>query len=118
MVATASVEDDNIEALREATAANDHTVSAVVRRITELGAIPIVIGGGHNNAYGCLKGSSEAKERSINCLNIDAHTDLRDPLKADTAATVLPMQQRRATWPTTLCSGCKKTIRRIHLAND
>ncbi len=77
VVATASVEDDNIEALREATAANDHTVSAVVRRITELGAIPIVIGGGHNNAYGCLKGSSEAKERSINCLNIDAHTDLR-----------------------------------------
>ena len=77
VVATASVEDDNIEALREATAANDHTVSAIVRRITELGAIPIVIGGGHNNAYGCLKGSSEAKERSINCLNIDAHTDLR-----------------------------------------
>lgn len=77
VVATASVVDDNIEALREATAANDHTVSAVVRRITELGAIPIVIGGGHNNAYGCLKGSSEAKERSINCLNIDAHTDLR-----------------------------------------
>ena len=36
-----------------------------------------MIGGGHNNAYGCLKGSSEAKERSINCLNIDAHTDLR-----------------------------------------
>ena len=55
VVATASVEDDNIEALREATAANDHTVSAVVRRITELGAIPIVIGGGHNNAYGCFK---------------------------------------------------------------
>ena len=77
VVATASVEDDNIEDLRQATAANDHTVSAVVRRITELGAIPIVIGGGHNNAYGCLKGSSEAKERSINCLNIDAHTDLR-----------------------------------------
>jgi len=77
VVATVSVEDDNIEALREAAAANDHTVSAIVRRITELGAIPIVIGGGHNNAYGCLKGSSEAKERSINCLNIDAHTDLR-----------------------------------------
>jgi formiminoglutamase len=77
VVPTASVEDDNIEALREATAANDHTVSAAVRRITELGAIPIVIGGGHNNAYGCLKGSSENKGRAINCLNIDAHTDLR-----------------------------------------
>jgi len=78
VVATTSVEDDNIEALREATAENDHTVSAVIRRITELGAIPIVIGAGHNNAYGCLKGSSEAKGRSINCLNIDAHTDLRN----------------------------------------
>ncbi len=77
VVPTASVANDHIETLREATAANDHTVSAVVRRITELGAIPIVIGGGHNNAYGCLKGSSEAKGCAINCLNIDAHTDLR-----------------------------------------
>ena len=77
VVPTTAIENDQIDALREATSANDHTVSAVVRRITELGAIPIVIGGGHNNAYGCLKGISEAKGRAINCLNIDAHTDLR-----------------------------------------
>ena len=77
VVPTTSVEDDKIGALREATAANDHTVSAIVRRITELGAIPVVIGGGHNNSYGCLKGISEIKGLAINCLNIDAHTDLR-----------------------------------------
>ena len=63
VVATTSVEDDNIEALREATAANDHTVSAVIRRITELGAIPIVIGAGHNNAYGCLSSCLGEREK-------------------------------------------------------
>ena len=77
VVPTASIEDNKIETLREATAANDHTVSSIVRRITELGSIPVVIGGGHNNSYGCLKGISEIKGLAINCLNIDAHTDLR-----------------------------------------
>ena len=77
VVPTTTIENDQLDALRQATAANDATVSAVVKRICELGAIPIVIGGGHNNAFGCLKGASQAKGRALNCLNIDAHTDLR-----------------------------------------
>ncbi len=55
----------------------DEKVSAVVKKIIAAGKIPLIIGGGHNNAYGNLKGASEAFERPVNALNIDAHTDLR-----------------------------------------
>ena len=55
----------------------DEVLTAVVKRIVELGKIPIVIGGGHNNAYGMIKGTSLGLGKPINSLNIDAHTDLR-----------------------------------------
>src|SRR5690606_20807701 len=38
---------------------------------------PVIIGGGHNNAFGNIKGAAEASGKAINVLNIDAHTDLR-----------------------------------------
>jgi len=72
-----SIDDDNVEALREATRAADATVQAVVKRIRNGGAIPIIIGGGHNNSYGCLKGAAQVHGSNVNCLNIDAHSDLR-----------------------------------------
>lgn len=55
----------------------DQKVSEVVRIILAAGKTPIIIGGGHNNAYGNIKGASEAFGTQINVLNIDAHTDLR-----------------------------------------
>lgn len=55
----------------------DRQVSALVEIIVKSGKIPIVIGGGHNNAYGMLKGTSLGLGKSINALNIDAHADLR-----------------------------------------
>lgn len=38
---------------------------------------PIVIGGGHNNSYGNIKGLALAKNKAINVINFDAHTDFR-----------------------------------------
>ncbi len=55
----------------------DRQVSTLVEKIVKNGKIPIAIGGGHNNAYGMLKGSSLALRKSINALNLDAHADLR-----------------------------------------
>ncbi|NDB03290.1 MAG: hypothetical protein EBY38_06470 [Flavobacteriaceae bacterium] len=52
-------------------------VQSVIQTIIDKGKIPIVIGGGHNNALPLIKGCAEALNQSINCLNIDAHTDLR-----------------------------------------
>jgi formiminoglutamase len=55
----------------------DGVVSELVKRIILAGKIPIIIGGGHNNAYGNIKGTSQALRKPVNILNIDAHTDLR-----------------------------------------
>ena len=57
----------------------DLVVSHLVEKIVQLGKIPIIIGGGHNNAYGNIRGTSIALKKTINVLNIDAHTDLRTP---------------------------------------
>ncbi len=55
----------------------DKELSAIIKVIIESNKIPIVIGGGHNNSYGNLKGLSEGKNQPINVINLDAHTDLR-----------------------------------------
>jgi formiminoglutamase len=55
----------------------DQCVTQLVCTIVKAGKIPILIGGGHNNAYGAIKGSSLALNTKINVLNFDAHTDLR-----------------------------------------
>ena len=55
----------------------DKKVSSVVEQIISAGKTPIIIGGGHNNSYGNLKGASKALGTPINCINFDAHTDFR-----------------------------------------
>ena len=55
----------------------DQSVTQLVCEIVKSGKIPIIIGGGHNNAYGAIKGSSLALDTKINAINFDAHTDLR-----------------------------------------
>ena len=55
----------------------DQSVTELVCEIVKAGKIPIIIGGGHNNAYGAIKGSALALDSKINTLNFDAHTDLR-----------------------------------------
>ncbi|RMB59509.1 formimidoylglutamase [Dokdonia sinensis] len=55
----------------------DKMVTQVVKAIVAAGKIPIAIGGGHNNAFGMIKGTATALNTAINVINIDAHTDLR-----------------------------------------
>ena len=55
----------------------DKEVSHIVSVIVKAGKIPIIIGGGHNNAYGNIKGTALAKGRQVNAINFDAHTDFR-----------------------------------------
>ncbi len=55
----------------------DREVSHIVSVIVKAGKIPIIIGGGHNNAYGNIKGTALAKGRQINAINFDAHSDFR-----------------------------------------
>jgi formiminoglutamase len=55
----------------------DAQVYPVIQKIIEAGKVPIVIGGGHNNAYPMIKGSSRALNKPIDVINMDAHADLR-----------------------------------------
>ena len=73
-----------LDQLRIFTGEIDIHVSELIQIIVSHGKIPIVIGGGHNNAYGNLKGSATAlkirkklKNFSLNAINCDAHADLR-----------------------------------------
>ena len=63
--------------LRELVAQIDDIVNPIITAIVRAGKIPIVIGGGHNNAYPLLKGASKALGYGINCINLDAHSDYR-----------------------------------------
>ncbi|WP_456440013.1 formimidoylglutamase [Psychroserpens sp.] len=55
----------------------DESISFLVSQIVSAGKTPIVIGGGHNNAYGNIKGASLALKKPINAVNFDAHHDFR-----------------------------------------
>jgi formiminoglutamase len=55
----------------------DKEVSHTIFSIVKTGKIPIIIGGGHNNAYGNIKGTALAKGSPINAINFDAHSDFR-----------------------------------------
>lgn len=55
----------------------DKEVSHLVCQIIKAGKTPIIIGGGHNNAYGNIKGLALAKGKPVNAINFDAHTDFR-----------------------------------------
>ena len=55
----------------------DKEVSHIIFNIIKAGKTPIVIGGGHNNAYGNIKGAALAKGKPINAINFDAHSDFR-----------------------------------------
>ncbi len=55
----------------------DKEVAHIVFSIVKAGKIPIIIGGGHNNAYGNIKGTALAKGKPVNAVNFDAHSDFR-----------------------------------------
>lgn len=55
----------------------DEFVQMIVSPIITAGKIPIVIGGGHNNAYPIICASSTSIKSSINVINLDPHADCR-----------------------------------------
>ncbi|MGB3592178.1 MAG: arginase family protein [Nonlabens sp.] len=53
----------------------DERVYTVAKLVRDTGKIPVFIGGGHNNCLPLLRAFGE--DHAIDCINIDAHTDLR-----------------------------------------
>lgn len=77
-------QEEKIDAYRHAVITIDDEVETLVKIITSFNKIPIVIGGGHNNAYPLIKGSAKGLNKAglipmaqINAINLDAHTDYR-----------------------------------------
>ena len=76
--------DEKVEAYRHAVNTVDDEVEKLVKIITENKKIPIIIGGGHNNSYPCIKGAAKGLYKAgviqiaqINAINLDAHADFR-----------------------------------------
>jgi formiminoglutamase len=77
-------EEEKINAYRHAVNTIDEEVETLIKAIAVAGKFPIVIGGGHNNAYPILKGVSKGLFKlgelplpQLNAINLDAHTDYR-----------------------------------------
>ena len=81
---TAHDDGEKLEAYRHAVNTIDDEVEKLAKAITEYQKIPIVVGGGHNNAYPLIKGAAKGWHKAgkiplaqINCVNLDAHADYR-----------------------------------------
>ncbi len=55
----------------------DRLLYPVIEKIVSAGKTPILIGGGHNNCFPMILGSSNGIRKPIDCINIDPHSDLR-----------------------------------------
>lgn len=80
----AQTSEERLEAYRHAVNTIDVEVEQIVKLITQCKKTPIIIGGGHNNAYGCIKGAAKGLFKAgviplaqINAVNLDAHADFR-----------------------------------------
>ncbi len=76
--------EEKLLACRHAVNSIDDAVEQVVKLIAGSKKIPVVIGGGHNNAYGCIKGAAKGLHKAgtlqlaqLNAVNLDAHADYR-----------------------------------------
>lgn len=83
--ANAKNQDELVDACRHAVEKIiDTEVEELIKLITVAGKIPVVIGGGHNNAYPLIKGTAKGLHKAgktnntqINVINADAHADYR-----------------------------------------
>ncbi|WP_445773811.1 formimidoylglutamase [Shewanella sp.] len=67
----------SIDELRQATAELDTIVIEATTQLLQAGLEPIVIGGGHNNAYGLLMATKAYNGLPVAAVNLDPHSDFR-----------------------------------------
>ena len=76
--------DEKVDAYRHAVNIIDAEIEQIVHMVTQNKKLPIVIGGGQNNAYPCIKGAAKGWFKSgvipfaqINAINVDTCADYR-----------------------------------------
>lgn len=77
-------DEERVSAYRHAVNQVDDAVEPLIKLITQYNKIPVVISGGHNNAYPIIKGAAKGLSKagktplaSINCVNLDVHPEFR-----------------------------------------
>lgn len=69
--------EHDVQLARELVAQLDVRVQQIISTIIAAGKIPVVVGGGHNNAYPLIAGAHAALQQMVNVINCDPHSDLR-----------------------------------------
>ncbi|MBC3765952.1 arginase family protein [Neptunicella marina] len=70
-------ESNKPDNLRAACNELDQSVFELAKTCFDSGLIPIIIGGGHNNAYPIIKACSQSSEQKLAVVNLDPHSDFR-----------------------------------------
>ncbi|MEC4726139.1 formimidoylglutamase [Shewanella sp. D64] len=70
-------EGTSADVLRANVESLDKRVIEITAQVMAAGFEPIVIGGGHNNAYGLLMAAKQAYNKPIAAVNLDPHSDFR-----------------------------------------
>lgn len=78
--------------------ATQHVLSDTVKKLLDTGIFPMVLGGGHDMAYGTFNGIKNhlGNSKSIGIINFDAHFDLRITANGNTSGT--PFYQIAQEW--------------------
>ncbi|WP_076416020.1 formimidoylglutamase [Shewanella sp. UCD-KL12] len=70
-------ESASTEELRANVELLDTRVIEIASQVIKAGLEPIVIGGGHNNAYGLLMSVKQVHSKKVAAVNLDPHSDFR-----------------------------------------
>lgn len=68
---------DDLTTIRSLVSELDDIVLQAIKPVFEAGMIPVIIGGGHNNAFPIIKAAALAYGRAIQVVNCDPHADFR-----------------------------------------
>jgi formiminoglutamase len=69
---------DELDMLRSLVSKMDARVCEAVHAVAASGRTVVLLGGGHENAFGLLAGLHAARGKPLRCVNLDAHADLRE----------------------------------------
>lgn len=86
---TQFIDVGSVQCLNENMEGAQESLSEMVFSLLQKNAFPILLGGGHDMAYGHYKGIKKylGKKKSIGIINFDAHFDLRDGEKGNNSGT-------------------------------
>jgi formiminoglutamase len=106
---------------------SQETLADAVARILGLGLFPVVLGGGHDLAFGhwCGVRRSLPCSTRLGVVNLDAHLDLRSPVAgANSGTSFAQIAERCVEWGDELCYLClgvqrsANTVRLMQRAED